>query len=707
MKWQVSLMLDREILKTDYGVSYGSVTLRSLQNDNVPELDLLVREAIQNSSDASLREEGNSYSVNFYNGIFKPAAFNSYLTGLEDSLNGKFPEETASFMEIRDTKTCGLTGKIRKNEIKKDDHGNFFKLIYDTGKKQTISTAGGNWGFGKSVYYRVGIGIVIFYSRIKKSDTFEDRMIITLVEDENKTDTEGNDNTILNILEPRSAGKAWWGVRDGEDLLPITDKNLIQDILSVFGINVFKDGETGTSIIIPYINTKELLDGIIPVESDIQEDVKEHFISIWASSISDYLRLCIQKWYAPKIHNRELVNIPGCYSKWLLVTVDNKPIRKQDLLPFFKLTQELYTTALAKAFSYDYKSEEYLNIVTLPIKIQSYFEKGLTSGYVSMIRISKSELNGEQNVLSPYDYIGKYDTYGELNEPIVMYARDPGMVIDYAITGPWVKNLTPPENPEDFLFAFFVPITNKSIKSDLAVPEYAGMELGEYLRQCEASDHMGWNDPVKMQIVQRIQRNTINQINKQIKASDMVNIDATVSKLSNRLGRNLLPKIGYGKKKSGDDSGSRGSGTKIINVSFALVSQTIRGNEVEMDFVLKLSHGKKTAKLSMMIASEAGWIDANSWYEDIGTVFPVEIQECYIDTVKSPVSDYPYEIKKSCTAESSKIETEEVTVDLQSETEMETRTQIGVESHIQNPEITGKIRLQSYDKKYQFNFRVE
>ena len=39
-------MLDREILKTNYGVSYGSVTLKSLQNDNIPELDLLVREAI-------------------------------------------------------------------------------------------------------------------------------------------------------------------------------------------------------------------------------------------------------------------------------------------------------------------------------------------------------------------------------------------------------------------------------------------------------------------------------------------------------------------------------------------------------------------------------------------------------------------------------------------------------------------------------------
>ena len=58
-------MLDREILKTDYAVSYGSATLSSLQNDSVPEIDLLVREAIQNSSDAAIGLDGPSYRVGF------------------------------------------------------------------------------------------------------------------------------------------------------------------------------------------------------------------------------------------------------------------------------------------------------------------------------------------------------------------------------------------------------------------------------------------------------------------------------------------------------------------------------------------------------------------------------------------------------------------------------------------------------------------
>lgn len=45
-------MFQSLILPMKIGVSYGSGALKALQNVNIPELDLLVREAIQNSSDA-------------------------------------------------------------------------------------------------------------------------------------------------------------------------------------------------------------------------------------------------------------------------------------------------------------------------------------------------------------------------------------------------------------------------------------------------------------------------------------------------------------------------------------------------------------------------------------------------------------------------------------------------------------------------------
>lgn len=106
-------MLDREILKIDYGVSYGSVTLKSLQNDNVPELDLLVREAIQNSSDASLAQPDPFFAVNFTNGSFRPSEFNAFLSDIEEYLNCRFAGDSAQFLEIRDLRTSGLTGHIR------------------------------------------------------------------------------------------------------------------------------------------------------------------------------------------------------------------------------------------------------------------------------------------------------------------------------------------------------------------------------------------------------------------------------------------------------------------------------------------------------------------------------------------------------------------------------------------------------------------
>lgn len=47
-------MLQSLILPMKIGVSYGSGALKALQNESMPELDLLVREAIQNSSDAAI-----------------------------------------------------------------------------------------------------------------------------------------------------------------------------------------------------------------------------------------------------------------------------------------------------------------------------------------------------------------------------------------------------------------------------------------------------------------------------------------------------------------------------------------------------------------------------------------------------------------------------------------------------------------------------
>lgn len=680
-------MLDYKILELDHGVSYGSVTLKSLQNDYVPELDLLVREAIQNSSDASLGEPGDSFKVNFTTGYFCPKDFNLFMTDLGPYLDKDYPENQASFLEIRDTKTSGLTGPIRKADITRDDHGNF-KLIFDTGKRQTQEGAGGIWGFGKSVYYRVGIGIVIFYSRVKIEDCFESRLIITLVEDESGKNLDGTSSALLSNLNGRSVGKAWWGIKDGEEFLPVTNQEDINELLNVFRIDPFKNDETGTSVIIPYIDSEKILDDIVPMESGLPEDIYNHFISVYGSDIESYLKLAIQKWYAPKIHNRNLLKICD-NKKWLHVSVNGKAIRKQDMLPFFQLVQELYTSALAKNYQTEYSTEHNYVIDARPVNIQKYFENGITSGFVAVSKISKDELYGSGMYLSPYVLCGCFAAEGGLNEPMVMYTRDPGMVIEYSVSGFWVKNIPWPESEDEFIFGFYVPDTKKKIKSDLEEQKYAGKTLGEYLRACEASDHMGWSDPAKMFIVTRIQRNTVNQILKVQTGNENRKVDATASRLSGKLGKLLMPRVGYDKKpKSGNESsgGNGGFGGSTSNMKYTFSDYKFIGDELQIQYCFELAHNKRTVDVEVIIESEGGRIDADSWQKDIGTGFPVTISSISVDTMETSSEDNPNEIGLLCSSNHTQDQNEFVELEIEKSSDGKTYTSFKVKSHVLAPE---------------------
>ena len=693
------MLLDKKILELTQSVSYGSVTLKSLQNDNIPELDLLVREAIQNSSDASLKQDGDSFTVKFNTGFFNPAQFNTNLTGIESILDDMFPGDTAEFLEIRDTKTEGLTGPLRIKDMPTGgNHGNFFKLIFDTGKKQTQTGAGGNWGFGKSVYYRVGMGIVVFYSRIKTESGYESRLIITLVENEESP------NAILGKVSPRSAGKAWWGLQDGEDFLPLVDDALIEEILNVFKIPVFKGDETGTSVIIPYIKTKELLKNIIPAEASISDDVRAR--CTWATNFEEYLTLAIQKWYAPKIQNRHLKEF--CDKKWLRVYVNNNPIRYDSMLPFFKLVQELYTIAIAKTYNAEYTSEWLQNAQCLPVPIRNYFntaEGSSTAGYVAAIRINTADLYGGQNYMDPCIYTRHFENDPDVNEPIVMYARDPGMVIEYTIAGPWVKGITAPDSSDEYIFAFFVPITSKQLKTDLSEVKYAGMELGEYLRECEASDHMGWNDPANMRVVERIQRNTVNQIYSKLTVKKADHVEATASKLSGKLGKKLLPKVGYGRTRSGGGGGGGGgSGAKINNVEFAVLSKTISGSELTVEYELKLTQGKKTVEYTVLVESEGGLIDPKSWKNDIGTAYPIEITEVIVKSLSSTTEPEKVFSDVMCSCAATEASNDYLTLSLCDDSNAFAGFKIV--SKISSPVIKGILKLKTADKKYRPSYKI-
>lgn len=153
---------------------------------------------------------------------------------------------------------------------------------------------------------------------------------------------------------------------------------------------------------------------------------------------------------------------------------------------------------------------------------------------------------------------------------------------------------------------------------------------------------MGWKDPANMQVVERIQKNTVNQILGKIVSVKTGQIEATASKLSGKLGRKLLPRIGYGRVPGGGGSGGSGGSSKLNNVEINIISSNITEAELTIEYELKLTNGKKTAELTVLIDSEGGLIDPKAWRNDIGTEFPVEFTEVTIHSLSSATEEKKY-----------------------------------------------------------------
>ena len=77
----------------------GSSLLRLIQNNNMPVLDLLVRESIQNSLDAS-NGVSDHVKVEFITGKFETRKFNAHLEGVEEKLNNLIKDSDSIFLAI-------------------------------------------------------------------------------------------------------------------------------------------------------------------------------------------------------------------------------------------------------------------------------------------------------------------------------------------------------------------------------------------------------------------------------------------------------------------------------------------------------------------------------------------------------------------------------------------------------------------------------
>lgn len=595
----------------------GNALLKIIQNGSMAWIDLLVREAIQNSLDA-VRDGEKYVDVDFSSGTFSTQSLAPFLPHIDQQLLEKF-EGQQTYLSIRDKNTEGLTGPLTHDELGNDvDEGNLISLVYDIMKAQTKEGAGGSWGLGKTAYYRVGVGLVIYYSRIKQdSGVFEERLAINMVEDE-----QSENSIIPGYKGHKKMGIAWWGEFAGENKTkPLTKSEKIGEILKVFGLEGYKNQDTGTQIIIPFLDVEQLLS--TNLKGVTSEETRPYF----TKSIELYIKTSIQRWYAPRLNNRSYK-----YGPYLTASVNNKPIKDDDLYPFFKVVKDLYNVAILKEkaitnYKYNYMYEN--------VNLNNIFKGDNLAGRVAFVKVTAKEL-GERppyNNLNMYALTNSYPPEKEGNPPIIMYTRRPGMIVSYETFGEWVKRIDN-TGGDEYVIGFFVLNSDNELK-DEHVEKGAPRKLEEYIRLNEGADHTGWSDKSYLdfnpEISNKIKGHVSSKVsNKVNKAEEVVVLDKN-SILSRSIGKMILPSTNFGCVPRARNESKNVNKVKSVNNKFMIMEDEIfyEPKGIVVPFELDIVKPITIMSLYLAVSTESSSVSVDTFEQTTNNKLPFELN--YID----------------------------------------------------------------------------
>ncbi|CAM5220976.1 hypothetical protein UACE39S_00985 [Ureibacillus acetophenoni] len=654
----------------------GGKILSSLQNNYLPLIDIVVREAIQNSLDATI--DGHSSTlVDFKIDKFNSEQLAPNFEEVEHLLLNKYPGKQ-DFIAISDSNTYGLTGDYTSTDFRVLDKSNFHKLVFGIGKNQDKEGAGGSWGYGKTSYFRLGVGIVIYYTRIKSDIGYEERLIASIIEDPSKGE---------RLLPNNERGIAWWGefAEDGDRIYPITNSEEIGKILSIFGLKNYEGSVTGTTIIIPYLNKFQ--------HQAVDEDVLKF---PWEYTREDSIRMAVQRWYFPRIWN-EIYNkqLGNSFLDCRVNDVTIHPVT--NLEPIFKIYQDLYSSALLG------------KPITKSIKVEAIKlgHNGLENskepiGYVAFREVSREELmmNPPENKPSGLAYLGVKDRIKIENHTskVIAYGRKPGMVVEYSVDGPWLEgDITLKDG--NILLGYFVPNSNAKLAESFQKNGFITVE--SYLRSIESSDHAEWEDAVDITLVTRMKSYTSRAIKNVYQNTEELLNSSVTSSLSRKFGALLMPPKNFGKTSArqqlpGGAGGKSGSGANRLRGSDISVIRSIPINEQSVEVIFK-AFVKKQSKNNIIIQvlTQDQKMDKEAWYKVMSDTipYPFEIDKVYIDKIDNEL------IEKSC----DQYEDENILVKIleKNPTILEIHSSIA-----SNIEIEGKLTLKVHSNQYVPNVAI-
>lgn len=589
----------------------GDAILRSLQNNKLPEIDLMVRESLQNSLDASL-EESDITKVDFTINTFDSNLLSPHLENIEQKLKENYPGEQ-HFIAISDKNTTGLTGDYISDNQEILNGSNFHKLVFGIGKNQSKEGAGGSWGLGKTSYFRMGIGIVFYYTRVKNQDgTFEERLIASLIESPKSKN---------RVLPGSERGIAWWGEYDktGEKILPITNSEEISEILKIFNLNNYTNQETGTTIIIPYLNKYKNNESGLEVP--------------WENSREDEVEMAIQRWYFPRISNEIYLEELG--NSKLYCSVNGKLISDEfapNMENIFVLFREIYNSALKGS-----SSNDKIIVKEVVIPREALKANGKPIGHIAFSEVSREDAGmiPPRNNHSPLAYFGIKDKnkIENHNSKVIAYCRKPGMVVEFNVDGDW----SPSEDVQKdnhMLIGCFVPCSSSELSKMHQDKGYLNVE--SYLRAIENSDHANWEDEHGITLIQRTKKYLLKAIRDTYQDNNDSARSSVTSGLSRKFGKQLMPPKNYGKASRGE-IGTRKTNkegvTKSKRSEINIISTTlIDTSHVKVEFEILLK-AVSISKVLVQINSQDGFMDSIVWSKTFGesNKFPFSIKELKIE----------------------------------------------------------------------------
>lgn len=594
----------------------GDAILRSLQNKSLPVIDLLVRESLQNSLDATLESAKNT-KVDFFLGEFDSFQLSQHFDELTDTLQSRFGYQNETFLAIKDSNTSGLTGDYRATDANTANKSNFFKLVFGIGKNQEADGAGGSWGLGKTSYFRLGIGIVIYYTRVKLDDgRYEERLIASMIESPKQAN---------RLLPDNGRGIAWWGTYSNEisdQLLPLTDEKSIVEILNIFKLERYKNDETGTTIIVPYLGRNELF----------TEAANEDKLP-WEHDRESALRMAIQRWYAPRLMNLQYPEING--NSTLICKVNNKGFNEMIYPePTFDIFKKLYTSAALGQSDDD-------SIIVKPIYLKRNALKDPSKnpiGYIAFKEVTKKELlmDPPENKATALEYIGikDKDAIEKNSSKIIAYTRKPGMIIEYSVDGEWSPNASFLKDDVN-LFGFFVPNSKGELVDKYNESGYYNLE--QYLRATENADHANWVDEDGITIVRRIKQATSKEIEKYYLGEVEEKQSRATSGLSRKLGQLLLPPKNFGKTsaRKSESSKLKREVRKRNRISDIRVLKTTPINENLVEIMFDASIQKESQNsIFIQILTQEKKLIYKDWIKTFKSEsFPFDIEDLIVETI--------------------------------------------------------------------------